>query len=357
MQDKLTLKGEIFRLSQWVLFVKILITAPFSESALQTLRDLALEIDYQSWLETGKLHMGDSLLSIIKEGHHDLVIVEGDEIKEEVLDGCKLRLIGSVRGNPHNIDVTIATAKGIPVLAALGRNTNAVVELTICHMLCAARHIIAAERLLQTEFFVDDFNDFATMYNHQQGFELQGRTVGIIGLGRIGYEVAKRLQVFGMRILVHDPYIDAERAAEVGAEQVELDELLKYSDIVTVHCKPTEETRGMLGRREFGLMKKTAIFINTARASITDEYALLDALKSRDIAGAGLDVFSMEPVDCDNMFLALDNVTVTPHIGGDTIDTIERQSELIVSGIKAFLEGKIPQNALNPEVFDKGGAY
>jgi D-3-phosphoglycerate dehydrogenase len=334
--------------------VKILITAPLSDSALEKLQETGHEIDYRSWLESGKLHMGDSLLHIIKEGLHDIVIVEGDEIKEEVLDGCELKLIGSVRGNPHNIDVTNATAKGIPVLAAPGRNTNAVAELTICHMLCAARKIIAAERLLQSEFFVDDFDDFANMYTKMKGFELQGKTVGIIGLGRIGFEVAKRLRVFGMKILVYDPYIDSDRALEANAKMVELDELLKNSDVVTVHCKPTEETRGMLGEREFGLMKKTAIFINTARASITDEYALLEALKTGDIAGAGLDVFSMEPVDCDNIFLELENVTITPHIGGDTFGTVERQSEIIVTGIKAFLEGKIPHNVLNPEVFENG---
>ena len=336
--------------------VKILITAPFSESALQRLRELGHEIDHRSWLETGKLHMGDSLLNVIKEKNHDIVIVEGDEIKEEVLENCELKLVGSVRGNPHNIDVATATAKGIPVLAAPSRNTNAVVELTICHMLCAARNIIAAERLLKTEFFIDDFNDFANMYTQMRGFELQGKTVGIIGLGRIGYEVAKRLGAFGMKILVYDPYIDSEKAAEVDAKLVELDELLSQSDIVSVHCKPTEETRGMLGKREFELMKKTAVFINTARASITDEYALLDVLKSRAIAGAGLDVFSMEPVDCDNVFLELDNVTVTPHIGGDTFGTIERHSEIIASSIKVFLEGKIPDTVLNPEVFNKGGA-
>jgi phosphoglycerate dehydrogenase-like enzyme len=221
-------------------------------------------------------------------------------------------------------------------------------------MLCAARKIIAAERLLQSEFFVDDFDDFANMYTKMKGFELQGKTVGIIGLGRIGFEVAKRLRVFGMKILVYDPYIDSDRALEANAKMVELDELLKNSDVVTVHCKPTEETRGMLGKREFGLMKKTAIFINTARASITDEYALLEALKTGDIAGAGLDVFSMEPVDCDNIFLELENVTITPHIGGDTFGTVERQSEIIVTGIKAFLEGKIPHNVLNPEVFENG---
>ena len=152
-----------------------------------------------------------------------------------------------------------------------------------------------------------------------------------------------------------DRALENGKAAEVDDKIVELDELLSEYDIVSVHCKPTEETRGMLGKREFELMKKTAFFINTARDSITDEYALLEALKSKAIAGAGLDVFSMEPVDCDNMFLELDNVTVTPHIGGDTSGTIERQSDLITRGIKEFLEGKIPHNTLNPEVFENGG--
>jgi len=162
--------------------------------------------------------------------------------------------------------------------------------------------------------------------------------------------VAKILQSFDVSLLVTDPYIDDRRIAEVGAEKVALDDLLRRSDVVSVHCLPTEETNRMLGKREFELMKKTAVFINTARASITDEYALLEALKSGAIAGAGLDVFSMEPVDCDNVFLELDNVTVTPHIGGNTADTVERQSEMLANDIRTYLEGGKPQHIANPEV-------
>ncbi len=332
--------------------MRVLITAPFSESGLKRLRDEGLEVDYRSWLETGKLHMGDSLLKTLREGKYDIVVVEGDEIKEPVLEQTTLKLVGSVRGSPNNISISTATAKGIPVIAVPGRNTTAVAELAIALMLSQARKINAAERLLKNDFFVNDFKDFAGMYTRLTGFELNGRTVGIIGLGNIGFEVAKRLVSFGVKLLVFDPYVAKERMYAVGAKSVSLDTLLSQSDIVTVHCAPTEETQGMLGEREFGLMKKTAIFINTARASVTDEDALLKALKAGTIAGAGLDVFSMEPVDCDNAFLELDNVTVMPHMGSNTVETIERQSKIIAEDIIAFARGKRPKNIQNREVYE-----
>jgi D-3-phosphoglycerate dehydrogenase len=330
--------------------MRVLITAPFTESGLKELKDAGLEVDHHNWLETGKLHMGESLLHTIKDGAYDIVIVEGDEIKEEIIEQTELKLIGSVRGSPNNISLHSATAKYIPVIAVPGRNTIAVAEHTIALMLAQARNIIAAERFLKNDFFVDDFKDFGNMYSTLMGFELFGRTVGIIGLGQIGFEVARRLQAFGVEILVLDPYADSKRVEEVGARVVELDELLKSSDIVTIHCPSTDETRGMLGASEFAQMKKTAILVNTARASVIDEYALRDALKNGTIAGAGLDVFSMEPVDSDNEFLELDNVTVMPHMGGNTTETVQRQSDSIVAGILAFLKGEKPPNILNPEV-------
>ena len=332
--------------------MRVLITAPFTESGLSELREAGLDVDHLSWLETGKLHMGDSLLQTILDGKYDIVIVEGDEIKEEIIEQTELKLIGSVRDSPNNISLQAATAKKIPVISVPGRNTIAVAEHTIALMLAQARNIVATERFLKNDFFVDDFKDFARMYTSLMGFELFGRTVGIIGLGQIGFEVAKRLQAFGVEILVTDPYVDSKKVKEIGGRLVELDELLESSDIVTIHCKATDDTRGMLGAKEFEKMKKTAILINTARASITDEYALRNALENGIIAGAGLDVFSMEPVDCDNEFLELDNVTVMPHMGGNTAETIQRQSNSIVAGILAFLKGEKPPNILNPEVFN-----
>jgi autoinducer 2 (AI-2) kinase len=333
--------------------MKVLITAPFSESGLRILEKAGLEVDYRSWQETGKLYLGDKLLEAIKEGGFEIVIVEGDEVKEEVIEGADLKVIASARDNPNNVSISAASAKRIPVIGAPGRNTNAVAELTVALMLTQARRIVAADRLLKNEFMVDDYSDFAQMYKTTTGFELHGRTVGIIGLGKIGFEVAKRLNAFGVDLLVYDPYAPHDRLREVGAKSTTLEELLTSSDIVSVHCPPTDETRGMLGADQFAMMKETAIFVNTARASVTDEYALREALESGTIAGAALDVFAMEPVDCDNEFLELDNVIVTPHIGGNTVDTVERQSRMIAEDIKTFLEGGRPENILNPEVLDK----
>ncbi|MFX1264094.1 MAG: NAD(P)-dependent oxidoreductase [Promethearchaeota archaeon] len=336
--------------------MKVLITAPFSESGLTMLKEAGLEVNHQSWLETGKLYLGDKILGVINEGGYDIVVVEGDEVKEEVIEGSNLKIIASVRNDPNNISVPAATAKGIPVIAAPGRNTIAVAELTIALMLSQARKIIKAERLLKNDFMIDDFSDFGKMYRMTTGFELRGKTVGIIGLGQIGFEVAKRLNAFGVNLLVTDPYVSPERVDEVGARAVELEELLRESDIVSIHCPQTEETMGMLGAEQLAMMKKSAIFINTARASITDENALKAALEEGIIAGAGLDVFSMEPVDCDNEFLELDNVTVTPHIGGNTFDTIEKQSQMIAEDINVLLSGGSPKNILNPEVLEEGGS-
>lgn len=316
------------------------------------LYDAGLEVDYHNWLETGKLYLGGSLLLLIEKSKPDIVIVEGDEIKDEILQRCSLKLIGSVRNSPNNIDVLLATKMGIPVISAPGRNTIAVAELTIALMLSQSRNLIRAERLLKTDFFVDDFKDFANMYMNLKGFELCNKTVGIIGLGAIGTEVAKRLQAFGVSILIYDPYVTEDRVSDVKATQVDLNTLLSEADIITIHCTPTDETLHLLGPDEIASMKKTAFLINTARASIVDEDALYNALTSKSIAGAGLDVFSMEPVDCDNRFLELDNVTIMPHMGGNTVETIERQSASIVTDILTFIKGERPKHLLNPEVYE-----
>ena len=207
--------------------MRVLITAPLSEESLEELRSEGLEVDYQCWLETGKLHLGDSMLSVIKDGNYDIVIVEGDELKEDVIEGSDLKLIGSVRGSPNNISISAATAKKIPVISVPGRNTNAVVELTMALILAQARNITSAERLLKSEFFVDDFKDFGKMYNDLVGFEIKDRKVGIIGLGQIGFEVAKRLQAFGVEILVTDPYADNIKVEDINGTVFKLDELLK----------------------------------------------------------------------------------------------------------------------------------
>ena len=204
----------------------------------------------------------------------------------------------------------------------------------------------------ENEFIVNDFSDYIKYYNKFKGFELRGKTVGIVGLGRIGFTVAKMLLPFGVKFLIYDPYILPERLLAIQGESVELEFLMANSDIITLHCQPTDETDNMIGEEQIALMKQSALFINTARASIVDESVLIEALKEKKIAGAALDVFSTEPVDQENEFLELDNVIVTPHIGGDTFDTNHRHSMLMVEGIECILNNKIPENIMNPEVLE-----
>ncbi|MCE7738141.1 MAG: class II aldolase/adducin family protein [Candidatus Heimdallarchaeota archaeon] len=336
--------------------MKAYITAEFSPEALEELKKiLEDEIVYESWRETSNLYFKDEdLIQKIKEIGAEIFICEGDNVKKTVLENVDLKIIGSTRGDPNNIDLETATAKGIPVLFAPNRNTVSVAELTVGLILSLARKLYSIERILHTEnkFEVNDFSDYIKYYNEFKGFELQGKTVGIVGLGRIGFTVAKLLLPFRVKFLVYDPYVNPTRLNAIQGEEVDLNTLMAKSDIITVHCSPVDETDDMIGEEQITLMQKHALFINTARASVVDEHALLDALKEKKIAGAALDVFSIEPVDQDNEFLELDNVIVSPHIGGDTFETNHRHAMMMVEGIKQILNKKIPENIKNPEVLE-----
>ncbi|MCG3219806.1 MAG: hypothetical protein H7641_00370, partial [Candidatus Heimdallarchaeota archaeon] len=334
--------------------MKAYITAEFSPEALDELKAILKdEIVYESWRTTKNLYFKDEdLIQKIKEIGAEIFICEGDNVKKVVIEKVDLKIIGSTRGDPNNIDIETATKKGIPVLFAPDRNTISVAELTIGLILALARKLHSVERILhsESEFEVNEFEDYIKYYNLFKGFELQEKTVGIVGLGKIGFSVAKLLLPFRVKFLVYDPYVDKTRLTAINGESVELNTLLSKSDIITLHCPPTDETDDLIGEEQIKLMQSHTLFINTARASIVDEYALLEALKEKKISGAALDVFSIEPVDQDNEFLELDNVIVTPHIGGDTFDTNHRHSMLMVNGIKQILNNQIPDNVKNPEV-------
>ncbi len=336
--------------------MKAYVTAEFSLEALEKLRNLLKdEVVYESWRDTSNLYFNDEdLIQKIKEIGAEILICEGDNVKKSVIEQTDLKIIGSTRGDPNNIDLETATAKKIPVLYAPNRNTVSVAELTVGLILSLARKLHSVERILHSEgeFEVNEFEDYIKYYNEFEGFELKGKTVGIVGLGRIGFNVAKLLLPFGVNFLVYDPYVFPARLNAIQGESVDLNYLMANSDIVTIHCPPTDETDDLIGEEQIALMKRSAYFINTARASVTDEYALLDALKENKIAGAALDVFSVEPVDQDNEFLELENVIVTPHIGGDTHDTNHRHSMMMVDGIEKIINNKIPENIKNPEVLE-----
>ena len=332
-----------------------LITAPFHKEGLSLLR-AHMPLQYESWKETGRIYTDPGeFIEKIRSCDARCIVVEGDQVDGDIIDACGLELIASCRGNPVNIDIDAATERGVPVLFTPARNADAVADLTVALMLAQARHLTRADRLLRGgEFYIDTEDDLVELYRKFTGFELGGVVVGIIGLGQIGLQVARRLKGgFGSRLLACDPYAADERFAEAGAEKVELDELLRKADIVTLHVAATPETERMIGPREIELMKPSALFINTSRAFCTDENALYQALKSGRIAGAGLDVFDSEPVESDNRFLSLDNVTVTPHIAGVTVDGIKNQSKSVADDIVRFLRGERPRHIKNPEVLER----
>ncbi len=331
--------------------MRILITASFHKSGLEILQSHG-EIIYEDWRNSNRVYWGEELLDKLKKEKADAVIVEADAVTDEVFERFSLKFVGCARNTPKEIDIEAATANGVPVFYAPGRNNDSVADLTILLMLAQARKLIQTDRLLKSgQVQIDSAKDFAQLFDLLKGRELGCSTIGIIGLGQIGTIVAKRLQGFETRLIFYDPYVTKEQGKQVNAEKVDLETLLRESDFVSLHVRATPETFRMIGREQLSWMKPTAHLINTARSAIIDEDALFEAIQSGKIAGAGLDVHSREPVGSDNRFLQFDNVTVTPHIGGNTIDVVYRQSMIIATDIDRFLKGETPKYLANPEVF------
>jgi autoinducer 2 (AI-2) kinase len=333
--------------------MKALVTANFSAEGLALLRR-RMDVAYAPWGETGELLTGEDLAERVTAEGIDVLIVEVDLVHEEVFDARKLIAVGCCRGDPLNVDVETATAMGVPVFFAPGRNAHAVADLTLGFMLALARGIVPVHNRLATGAFnPTDVKELMESLGAMSGFELGGATVGLVGLGAVGHQVARRLVPFGARILAYDPYAPDARLAEVGATRADLDDLLRASDVVSLHCAVTDQTRGMIDARRLALMKPTAYLVNTARYQLADGEALYAALKDRRIAGAALDVFKAEPPTPDDPFLKLDNVIVTPHIGGATREVVVHQSRMVAGDVERFLAGETPLHCANPEVLKK----
>jgi D-3-phosphoglycerate dehydrogenase len=329
---------------------KCLITASFTQEALEKLSQ-RVEVIYEDWRKTGRIYLGDELIEKINRNMVEILVVEADQVTADIVNRTSLRLIAACRGTPYAVDVAAATAKGIPVVHAPGRNSQAVAELTIGLMLTLLRRIVQAQRRLAMGVAYETDRDFQELYNALQGREICGKKVGVIGLGDIGTRVARILLAFGASILVYDPYVPEEKIASVNGSRVSLEQLLSQADIVTLHVRLTGETYRIIGEREISMMKPSAILVNTSSPGTVDDSALLEALKQGRIAGAALDVQENEPVDSSNPFLRLENVVVTPHIGGNTEETVERQSKMIVEDLFRFLDGEKPLHLLNPEAY------
>lgn len=255
-------------------------------------------------------------------------------------------LIASSNGAGYDpIDVAACTEAGVVVVNQTGGNARSVAEHVIGMVLVLSKRIPEADRALRRGGVVDR-NVFI-------GTEVLGRTIGVVGIGNTGGQVAKIAGALGLKVIACDPHLDAATIASRGAEKVELDDLLQRADVVSINCPLDAKTRGMIGAREFALMRTTALFITAARGFIHDEKALELALASNAIAGAGLDVWELEPPPGDHPLMRFDNVIVSPHTAGVTNEARRNMGRIAAEQILSALDGRVPPRLINPEVWPK----
>ena len=327
--------------------MKALILAPFWPAALERL-GRKMEVIYESWMDTSKLLSAEEFIERIQSQGIEIVVVEADFITREIFERAKkLKFLGVCRADMAYVDVKAATEHGVLVVNTPGRNAAAVAELTVGLMLALLRHIPQAHQIVSSGNWVDP----TAAYYSMRGGELNGRTIGIVGFGAIGRRVARIVSAFDTSILVYDPFVDTKEVKKAGAQSVELDDLMQRSDIITLHTSTTPEAMGLISARRIALMKPTAYLINAANAFVIDNEAIVKALQEKRIAGAAFDVFETWPVRPDSPLLKLDNVVLTPHIGGATGETIIRHSQMIVEDIERFLRGERPGNLVNPQAW------
>ncbi|MCD6529235.1 hydroxyacid dehydrogenase [Candidatus Bathyarchaeota archaeon] len=278
----------------------------------------------------------DELVERIKDAEVVVNIRAYCKFPEKVLRKTEsLKLISILGAGTDNVDLEAASNLGIAVTNTPGAATEAVAEHALTLMLAVARRIPQIDRSVKEGKWI---RGFVT--------QLYGKTLGVVGTGAIGSHLAKLGKGIGMKVIAWTFHPSPEKEKALGIKYVPLDYLLKESDVVSIHLRLTEDTRGLIGKREFSLMKKTAILINTARAGIVDKEALIEALKNGRIAGAGLDVFHEEPIDPNDPILKLDNVVLTPHSAGQTREALEKGLSMVVENVRNYLLGK-PTNLVN----------
>lgn len=327
---------------------RVFLTRQLPAPAMRRLEAQDLELDV--WPEAGPPPY-EMLLQRVR-GVHGLLTMLTDRIDDRVLDaaGPGLRVVSQMAVGVDNIDLAACTARGIPVGHTPGVLSDAVADLTIGLMIATARRFFEAA----ADMRAGRWTTWEPM--GWVGPDLHGSTVGIIGLGRIGEAVARRLQGFQVRLLYHNRRPNP-RAEALGAQYVSLDELLETSDFVSLHCPYTPETHHLIDARALAKMKPTAILINTARGGVVDQEALIHALRTGEIWAAGLDVFTPEPLPPDHPLLALPNVTALPHIGSASIATRIRMAQMAVENLLAGLAGERLPHCANPEVYREASFF
>lgn len=325
---------------------RALILAPFAEEELRRLAG-RLHVEYESWMESRRMHDPDELAAKLNGLGASVLVVELDFVFDEVFEAVpSLRFVGVCRAATSHVDIEAATANGVAVVNTPGRNAQAVVEHALGLMLSLARRIPEGHGYVTGGRWLNPVEPYVEM----RGVELGGRTLGIVGLGAIGRRLADMAGAIGMTCIAFDPYVGVPPS---GVSLKDLDEVLASSDFVSIHAPLTSETEGLIDSRGLALMKPTAYLVNLSEARIVDRGGLVDALESRVIAGAALDVFETHPIAPDHPLLGMDNVILTPHVGGATEETIGRYSKMMTDDILRFLDGERPLNLANPAVWEE----
>jgi len=318
--------------------LKVFIPEIEEPNSIETLKDLAE-------VKTGVAGRSYSEEDLVRDLFDvDVVLITSHyRITRKIIENApKLRGIVKYGSRPgsDNVDIAAATEREILVAYTEGANADSVAEFTVMLTLALAKRLPNILSHVKSHAWRDD---------SCLGLELVGKIVGIVGLGMIGSKVAQKLSGLGMEVIATDPYVTSEKASFVHARLVDLETLLRKSDVVTLHAKVTDETRQMIGKKELALMKTSAYLINTSRGILTDEKGLYAALRARKIAGAALDVFEIEPPPRDNPLLTLDNVILTPHVSSWTTDALRKEASMAIEEVRRILTGKRPMNLANPE--------
>jgi glyoxylate reductase len=324
---------------------RIFVTQPVAESAIERLRAVG---SVKTFPDDSRIIPKTKLIAAVKKCDILFCLLHDRIDRAVIAANPALRHVAAQSISPSNIDVAEATSRGIPVTVVPPVTTEATADLTFGLMLAVSRRMMEGDRLVRAGKFPGGQS------RHLLGSIVWGRTIGLIGGGGlIGKAVARRAQGFSMRVLYWTPRRKPEsEERDAGLTFVPFDDLLRQSDFVSLHQPLKAETRHQIGAREFGLMKKTAFLINTARGAVVDEAAMVRALKKKQIAGAGLDVFEHEP-KVHAELKKMKNVVLAPHLGSATVEVREKMANIVVDNILALLEGRRPPNIVNPEVLGR----
>jgi glyoxylate reductase len=322
---------------------RVFVTQPIAPSALARLREIA-RVTINT--DPVKIYPHAKLIAAVKKCDILYGLLHDTIDKKVIAANPKLRAICSQSITPDNIDVAEATKRGIVVTVTPPIVAEATADIHFALLLAVARRVVEGDKLVRSGKFP------GSQSNYLSGGFVHGKTIGIVGAGRIGQATAKRARGFGMKVLYWGPRRKADAEREIQMEHVSLDRLLMESDFVSLHPPLNKDTRHMISDAQFAKMKPTAYIINTARGPVIDEAAMVRALKKKKIAGAGLDVFEHEP-KVSPALLKMNNVVLTPHLGSAVAEVRDRMAGAVVDNINALLSGLMPPNCVNPEVLKR----